>query len=284
MTDDTIKIPPGMVCVTTFGLIRAETAKALGDMRVRAIDRGITNIVWEMIHGGLVDKARNDAARTFLAHKPELGWLLFLDGDMLFEPTLLEHLLLTAWKTHTWADLVGGYAQLRGEPYLPTIDTGTGTWEFVDANTGVYEVIRTGGACLLTKRHVFERLQYPWFGTRPTPRPLDVMIELDNFARCKFDGTNPFTENKAWQKLLDIAQEEAARQQGVTDYTPGWEYGVVGEDSNFADHAKAHGFRIVVNTDAILGHVDKKVITHQDMVDAKKRLDKRYRLLGGVTA
>lgn len=284
MAEDRIEIPPGMVAITTFGSVRAETAQSLGDMRARAMELGLKNINWCMIHGGLVDKARNESVRQMLCHKPKLEWLLFLDGDMVFGPALLELMLNTAFGTHKWADIVGGYAQLRGEPFLPTIDTGTGTWEFVDANTGVYEVIRTGGACALTKRHVYERMEYPWYGTRPTPRALDMLLEIDNFARCKLDGKNPFADMKEWDALLNAAAEEAGKQRTVTDGTPGWEYGVVGEDSNFADHAKALGFRIVVNTHAVLGHVDKKVISHDDMVQAKRKMEKQHRLLAGVTA
>lgn len=278
------QVPAGMVACTTFGSVTSETAQAWGDMRARAMEINLKNVLFQYVHGVLVDKARNEAVRQMLAHQnPKFEWLCYFDGDMLFDPRILEMLLATAYNDAKWADVIGGYCQLRGEPYLPTIDTGTGTWESWDANVGLAEVIRTGGACLLVKRHVFERMEYPWFGVRPVPRALDIMAELDNFARCKLDGKNPFAHMTEWQALLKAAAEDASRNRQVTDNTPGWEYSTVGEDSNFCDRSKALGFRIVVNTHAVCGHVDKKVIWPKDHIEAMKKMAQQRRLVAGIT-
>ena len=85
-------------------------------------------------------------------------------------------------------DVLGAYCPLRGSLALPTIDTGTGTWESWYPGSGVIEAMRTGAAFLLCKRHVFEKLQDPWFRMRVPARPIDFMAEVDNWARMKFDG------------------------------------------------------------------------------------------------
>ena len=178
-------------------------------------------------------------------------------------------MLKTAFADCKWADIVGAYCQLRGKPYLPTIDTGTGTWESWIAGQGPLEVIRTGAACVLIKRQVFEKLEYPWYGIRPTPRPLDMFAEVDNFARVKFDGRNPFTRLPEWEQLLTCARQDAQSKPPGKSVQ---QYQTVGEDSSLCDKAKAAGFRIVVDTNAVCGHIDRKIIQPQDHADAMKEV------------
>ena len=268
---DTFAVPNGLVCITTHGSIQAQTAQCLWEMRSFTEKQGATNIRYATIPGGLVDKARNDACRAMMA-TPE-QWLLFIDGDMTFSPDALMHLLTVAYKTHPWADVVGAYCVLRGDLAIPTIDTGTGTWESHFPGEGVIEVIRTGGAFLLVKRHVCERLPQPWFATRVPMRPLDAMHELDNFARIKFDGTNPFRETPAWGTL-----EEIARQDDPRVWTPS----EVGEDSGFCDKVRAAGMRIVVHTSVTTGHLGQTTFdwtTHKKAMDDR---DREQRLLCGI--
>jgi len=234
------------------------------------------------IPGNLVDKARDEAALQMLS-QPALKWLAFVDADMTFRPNMMEHLLATAYLITPWADAVGAWCPLRGKPYLPTIDTGTGTWEPTDANIGPVEVIRTGSACILIKRHVFERLEYPWYKVRPSPRAIDVMLELDNYARCKHDGRNPLREHPFWDTLEHCAKQDAASQRAAGHQGPAT-ISSVGEDSGFADKMKAAGFRIVVNTDIVAEHLERRPITPQDHVDAMRESERFTRLAVGMDA
>ena len=59
-------------------------------------------------------------------------------------------------------------------------------------------------------------------------------------------------------------------------------YHTVGEDSNLADRARAAGFRIVVQTNAVVNHIDKKIITPQDHLDAFKKIREGEGLALGV--
>lgn len=277
-----IQVPPGLLALTTYGSVTPETVHALMEMRSFNDKNGINNVAYSIVPGHLVDKTRNEAARAVMQN-PNLQYLMFLDADMTFQPNLMALLLQTAYGTHPWADIVGGWCPLRGKPYLPTIDTGTGTWEQTDANQGVMEVIRTGGACVLIKRHVFERMEWPWFGVRPAPRALDMLAEIDNFARCKMDGRNPLMETETWKTLQRIAKEEAGQQRlNPQSQGPGGTFSSVGEDSNFADKAKALGFRIVVNTDAVCHHMDRLEITPQLHMDTFKGMRRDTWLAFGV--
>src|SRR5512146_3273953 len=261
------EIPAGLLALTTYGAVTAETVQALLDAQRFLFQSGITNVNIATVTGTLVDKARNESAKQMLANA-SLKYLIFLDADMMFRPDLIQRLLMTAyvgqwqdangnvWGGAPWADVVGAWCPLRGKPYLPTIDTGSGTWESTAAYDGPKEVIRTGSACVLIKRHVFESMEFPWYGVRPAPRPIDVMVELDNFARCKMDGQNPLRESPAWATLEQCAKQDAAAQRAKGLSHPAQILSSVGEDSNFCDRAKALGFRIVVQTDAVAEHLE----------------------------
>lgn len=280
------QVPPGLIALTTYGAVRGETVQSMLDMKDHAAKMGLTNINWRVIPGHLVDKARNEAVVASL--KAGAQWLWFLDADMSWEPNLIEIMLHTAFGNPATVpfDIVGGWCPLRGSPYLPTIDTGTGTWEPHDARVGPLEVIRTGGACLLIKRHVLERMEYPWFGVRPAARPLDVLAELDNYSRIKFDGRNPFSRLPEWEQLSRAATQDAHSQRARAGLnpTPDWKFSSVGEDSAFCDAARALGFRIVVNTDAVCNHVEHRPITPQMHVDAVKDAESKQLALYGTLA
>jgi len=147
------------------------------------------------------------------------------------------------------------------------------------------EVIRTGSACILIKRHVFEQMEFPWYGVRPAPRPLDIMAELDNFSRCKMDGENPLREHKAWATLEQCARQDAASQRSNPQAQgPGGFYSSVGEDSSFCDKMKALGLRIVVNTDIVVNHLERKAITPDDHMKAMREMERWTKLAVGIAA
>ena len=188
---------------------------------------------------------------------------------MTFAPDAILRILQVAYGSHPWADVVGGYCPLRGDLALPTIDTGTGTWESHFPGGGVVEVMRTGAAFLLVKRHVLTAIPAPWFATRLPWRVVDAFMEIDNFARIKCHGTNPLRTSE-WQRLEALAGAETP----ALPYIPL----EVGEDSGFCDRAKAAGFRIVVDTNTVTGHLSHEVVTwerHKAAIDSRRR-DQRY--------
>lgn len=277
MTDQ-IQIPPGQVVVTTFGVLRHEMTNSLMEMRSHSEKQGLVNVAWGTLPGTLVEKARNEAVRGLL-REPNAQWLLMVDGDMVFPPDSLIKLLATIYAEQPTIDVIGGYCPLRGELALPTIDTGTGTWESWFPGSGVVNVIRTGAAFLLTKRHVFDALKDPWFRIRVPARPIDFMAEVDNFARIKFDGRNPFRElpGREWERLEQCAADDPSV---MGDFVPA----EVGEDSGFSDRVKNAGFRIAVHTDVVCGHIDTQVTTWTQHKTAIEKLEKNQRAIAGILA
>ena len=269
---DTFAVPGGLIAMTSPGSIRVETAMALAGMMKLCMERQLP-VTLQHFGGALVDKARNDAARACLQNGA--GYVLYIDGDMVFTPEAVFAIVQTAFTKGKDFDIVGGYCVLRGGA-VPTIDTGTGTWESHFPGSGMLEVIRTGAAFLLVKRHVFEKMPAPWFSTRQPNRWVDSFLEVDNFARTKMHGANPFRDlpGRPWEALLEAASKDSQTAQGV-QYE-------IGEDSGFCDRAKLHGFRIAVDTDISIGHLDSIVLTgdtHKERMDQRA---KEHRLLHGV--
>jgi hypothetical protein len=274
MPTETVQVPPGYVAMTTYGSLVMEMVQSYGEMRSAMEREGLTNIKWEFVPGMLVDMARNQAVARMLS-VPEFQWLAFIDGDCVFQPDALKRLLLFAYKEMPSADIVGAYNPLRADPFLPTIDTGTGTWESHLPNSGPMQVMRTGSAFLLIKRHVFERLGGPWYGIRNIARPIDALADVDNYACQKFDGHNPLATTPEWQALLGCAKAEGSTFQ------PPDPIAATGEDSGLCDRMKLAGMNLWVHTDIICGHVDRKVITALDHRAAMRKRDDNRRLLVG---
>ena len=272
MTENAVAIPPGIVAITTYGSVCAETTQAYGDMRAWCITQGLTNIAWHIVHGTLVDKARNDAAEIML-REPAARWLFFLDADMIWQPDLLGRILQTAFAECPWAGIVGGWCPQKGAPYLPTIDLGSGTWEPIAPLDGNKEVMRTGAACVLIKREVFEKMERPWYGVRPAPRPIDMVAEVDNFCNQIFDGENPFRKYKEWNQL---EQSASSASNGSRDIK------FVGEDSGICDKARAMDVRIVVNTHAVCDHVHREIITATSHLEEMRKLREQRAAAVGV--
>lgn len=269
--------PPGLVTTTTWGLITGQTAGCREEMRSYSEKQGI-QAIWEMVYGGLVDAARNGAVARLLAN-PQSQWLLFVDGDCLFNPDALQRLLNFAYVEMPAADVVGAYNPLRQEPHLPTIDTGTGTWEPIMPYSGPMPVMRTGTAFVLMKRHVYERIEAPWYGTRNPMRPIDAMHDVDNWANQRFDGNNPLREHPAWNVLFKCATDDASAHR------PHDPLAFTGEDSGFADRVRMAGMQIWCHTDIECKHLNREQIIsagdHQKILDNSKRM---RRAMCGVLA
>lgn len=273
-----LSIPSGLVCVTTFGMITQQTTQCLLNARSFTEKQGLLNVQWITLPGALVEKARNEAVRQML--RAGHGWLLFIDGDCTFDENAILLVLQSAYGEVPQADAMGAWCPLRGELALPTIDTGTGTWESHYPGSGILPVMRTGGAFLLVKRHVFEGLKDPWFRMRVPARAVDFLAECDNWLRMKFDGKNPFREQmpEIWDKAFKCATDDPSIV--VENFVPV----EVGEDSGFCDRAKLAGFNLFVNTNIACGHVDQVVLNWQKHKSAMEEAAKWQRLASGLLA
>lgn len=263
---------PGLIAtVVTTGFVTPEYAFNLMELRSTNETNDFRKIEYRQFDAKLVEAGRD----AVIAHAMQQNyeWVLQVDADAApFPPNALIVMLQDAYLDFPDADVISGYSQLKAPVPLPTIDTGTGTWEEWYPESGVLPVIRTGAHFLLTKKSAFIKMgEPPWFRTRHSDRPIDAMHEVDNFARCKLDGKNPFTEIPEWETLLASAREASA---GGPSH--------VGEDSGFCDRLLASGGRIYVDTRILAGHMDKKYITPDELREAMTERDMQAKLACGV--
>lgn len=109
-----------------------------------------------------VDHARNEIVRNFL--KTDCTHLFFVDSDTVPPVEALEELLkmnvdVASAITHIYRD--GGIINNCFTDYTSN-EFGT-TMTAVIEHTGIQEVVRCGGSCLLIKREVLEKVEIPWF-------------------------------------------------------------------------------------------------------------------------
>ena len=271
--EEYIRTLPGLVAtVCTTGMVQPEYAQALQDMRSYNDRSEIHKVEYQVFDAKLVEAGRDAAAMHALENR--YAWILQIDADAApFAPNALEILLFNLFVEYPNLDAIGAYAQLNADIPLPTIDTGTGTWELHFPGEGVLPVIRTGGHFLLTKTIAFQRMgPPPWFRTRRAIRPVEAMREIDSFARCELDGINPFWEDPQWKTLYMSARDKASRGEPEAH---------VGEDSGFCDRLTASGGLIAVNTNVVTGHVIKDVLTATKLREAmQERLQYSLQICG----
>lgn len=253
-------------CANTTGLVHGATSECALAQALHLAEHGL-RVEHRIFACTLVEAGRDAICEHAL--RENYDYLLMFDGDATFGPDALLRLLHTAFVTHPHADVVGAYAQLKGNA-IPTIDTGTGTWEPHFPGEGVLPVIRTGGHFLLVKTGILRRMPAPWFRTRNAMRPIRALADLDNYARTKLDGKNPFAALPEWESLLALARKESPAESSV------------GEDSGFCDRVLAAGGTILVDTNVLTGHIEHRIISPADLTKNLKARAEGLRLACGV--
>jgi len=104
--------------------------------------------------GQPVDKIRNVLVNYALKKNPD--YILFLDSDQVFLPSMLECLLSIN------QDVVSALCFQRLKPHNPAIRIKGKVYK--DFNEGeILEVDQVGLACILIKASVFKKIKSPWF-------------------------------------------------------------------------------------------------------------------------
>lgn len=255
--------------VVISGFVDENYATAHEEMRCFNITNGFTKVEYVKYPAILVENGRDSCVQHALNNNYD--WVLQIDADMVFPPDAMVRLLAQHYLGAPVADAIGGHCTLKGHPYLPTIDSGTGTWESHYPGSGLIEVMRTGGAMLMCKTQAFRRFGPPWFRVKNSNKALESMAGIDNLANCWLDGVNPFREHEAWGSLY----HEALKRGGTGE-------GTIGEDSGFADRLRMAGGRIFVDTDIAVGHVGKKVFAASDHKEAMAERKKIQLMTVGV--
>jgi hypothetical protein len=117
-----------------------------------------------------VDHARNESVRSFLKHNYD--YMFFVDADTIPPYDAIKKLVKVC---EDGADIATGITPIlrRDEKGEANIIFNVFTkvekneqgisMESVDKDTGVVEVVRCGGSCLLIKRSAFIKIGDPWF-------------------------------------------------------------------------------------------------------------------------
>lgn len=275
MTKDITDLRGYVATISLTGSVTPQFSQCLMSM-ARYNDRiGLSKIEYRINHGVLLEAARDAVVQHALQPSPgeaPYDWVLQIDADATFPEHLLHQLLEELYIKRPDAGIIGTYAQLKGYPHVPTIDTGTGTWEEHYPGEGTIPVIRTGCHCFIAKTGVFLKLgPAPWFRTRIAQNPLRAMREVDGHARRHLAGRNPLQQHPEWPTLLEAAREVSP----AADST-------VGEDSSFFDRCRAHGVPVYVATDIVTGHVSQYIIMPDKYREAIQKNRKMQQAALGV--
>lgn len=263
--------------ISLTGSVTPQFSSCMMEMRSYNERIGLNQVEYRINYGLFIEAARDDVILHALNPRGDgserpYDWVLQIDADATFPPETLHRLLQRAYIEQPLAGAVGAYSQLKPYPHFPTIDTGSGTWEEHYPGQGLLPVIRTGCHCFLIKCGVFSKIgPPPWFRTRSALSPLRAMREVDNFARQKLSGRNPFRDHPEWGTLIEEAVTVSPKSEPL-----------VGEDSSFFDRCRAHNVPILVDTDLVTGHVAQRVIEPSDFKDAVNKSRKMQQAALGI--
>lgn len=164
--------PPGTVAVSADEAGRfTQFAMSMQGLEMPSGSR----TVWQV--GNDIAGNRNRAAGDIHG-----DWLWFIDDDHAFAPSILTRLL-----AHD-VDIVAPLCLRRQQPFDPVSFTSRERIEVLDLSTampaGLVEVEAAGSAGMLIRRHVFERLEEPYF--RQTDVSEDIVF-CDKARAAGFD-------------------------------------------------------------------------------------------------
>lgn len=119
------------------------------------LSHGIDTTFSRSIHGSQAH------ARNEMVNKLQSDWLLMLDTDMQFEPSIFETLYKTAM--HYNLEVLSGIYYQRQKPHNPVVyhlrDDQFFSWDPFQFPEPVLTTDATGAGCLLVKATVFERIK-----------------------------------------------------------------------------------------------------------------------------
>jgi teichuronic acid biosynthesis glycosyltransferase TuaG len=167
--------------------------------------------------------------------------LMWIDDDMVFPHDLLMRLL-----AHD-LPFVGGLCHDRRHPYKPVMerhldpkwgcDPGAYGWLFDFPKDQLVEVDATGGACLLVKREVYEKIR-----------------EDECRLRVEKEFGGPFDSNSHAGERYRVLLSEYCDWWSITDH-PGHS-----EDLAFCDRVRTAGYKIFVDTSLDIGHIGQVIV------------------------
>jgi glycosyltransferase involved in cell wall biosynthesis len=156
---DLADFPPVLLAVPTVAWQYTEAAAAIALLRLPPGSR-----IFRFGTGpSCIAASRNQIAEKFAALASEgLEYCLWIDSDMVPEPTAAAQLLYSA--RQTGADLMSGLYFKRAAPFLACFESLPGSGHANDlARCSTVEIARAGFGCMLMRRRVVEIVPRPWF-------------------------------------------------------------------------------------------------------------------------
>ena len=220
-------LPAGAKCVGTIAMVTRDNVAAQTTISWMMDDRSYLAegefVQRYIVQGNVLVHQRNECI-----NKMDGDWILFIDSDMVFQPSAIKTLIETQVKFNL--DMVGGLCFQRAAPYQPTLyvkakeaEHGYTFLESWDEDSAV-EVDASGMAFMLIHRRVFDRILQHWTGE-----------DFPDLETRKHMPPPPF-------------------------FTWGGEYG---EDFMFCRQAKEAGCRVFVDTSVKIGHVGQAIVTEE---------------------
>jgi len=175
------------ICIPTIGLIHWRFTADLMALQLPFS----TRVIWQV--RTMIDTARNLLARKAL-EDVTVTHILMIDDDMTFKQDFLMRLV-----SHD-VDIVGGLAFKRTPDFHPCVYRKRGGEEhfpILPATFQEVDAIGTGG--ILIKRHVFEKLKYPYFETWYDKNNPDKhwSVDFDFCMKAKAAGFKIFVDPDA---------------------------------------------------------------------------------------
>jgi hypothetical protein len=148
-------IPLGTLAIPVRDHINAATATAMLGTDYSWLPEGYMVNRW-FIQGSILTMQRNEAIQRM-----EGDWLLFIDDDMVWDPTAVGRLV--AVQKEYDLDMVGGLCFRRSDPHQPTMymrqSPNEGSYNYLEKwDNDLVEVDATGMAFVLIHRRVLERI------------------------------------------------------------------------------------------------------------------------------
>jgi hypothetical protein len=161
-------LPPGMVAIPAVDWMWTDSAVAFIQLTrgmpprsLLLVGRQCSSITWN----------RNDLTEDFLGDR-SFEWILYLDSDMVPPVATIARLL-----SHQ-VDVVGALYYARQRPFMTEFSPLPEEHEtFLDKPfQGLREVEWVGAGCLLVRRHVLDRIPFPWWESPVPGRDEDVLF------------------------------------------------------------------------------------------------------------
>lgn len=214
-------------------------------------DTGIELVFAPMIRSAICC-ARNELVRTM--KRLDCTHLFFMDDDMLMPENAIHRLVRVN------GDIVSGLCYLRTPPHFPSMfidpDDGTGKIYFIQdwPKNQTIQVDAVGSACVLIKRHVFEKIEELEFPGDRVTCPECNHIHMPWPVKAANEGL--------WYLYGKARPGEHT----------------VGEDIFFCKLARQAGFKIFVDTSVEFGHIGPPMVYDSEYFE--KMREQRHGLPG----